>query len=130
MARWFKLLVTSFSVAVLVAAPTVGAWDPFNRSCDTGDGSRGSIACETATKPNGDPLSGPASVIARVTDLMAVITGLAAVIAIIIAGIRFITASGDANSINSAKNTILYAIIGLAVVVAARTIIVYVIKRL
>ena len=47
------------------------------------------------------------------------ILGVAAVIAIVIGGIRYTTSNGDASQIQSAKNTIMYAVIGLVVALMA-----------
>jgi len=51
------------------------------------------------------------------------VVGVAAVIMIIIGGLKYITSSGDSNNITSAKNTILYAIIGLVIVALAQFIV-------
>lgn len=45
--------------------------------------------------------------------------GVVAVIVMIVAGIRYATANGDSNQIQSAKNTMFYAIVGLVVVIIA-----------
>jgi hypothetical protein len=58
-----------------------------------------------------------------------VIVGVAAVIMIIIGGFRYITSSGDSASVNSAKNTILYAIIGLVIVALAQVIVRFVLNQ-
>ncbi len=50
------------------------------------------------------------------------IAGAIAAAYIVIAGINFITASGDANKINAARTTIIYACIGLAIIALARLI--------
>jgi len=42
---------------------------------------------------------------------------------IIIAGIRFATSGSDASSVQSAKNTILYAVVGLVVAFLAYAIV-------
>jgi len=47
------------------------------------------------------------------------LTGLAAVVIIISAGFRYTTSGGDAEAIKKAKNTILYAVVGLLVVAMA-----------
>lgn len=48
--------------------------------------------------------------------------GMVAVLAIIIGGLLYVMSNGDANNIQRAKNTILYAVIGLVVVLFAFTI--------
>lgn len=54
--------------------------------------------------------------------------GLIAVIFLIIGGIRYITSTGDSSRIKAAKDTILYAIIGLIVAILALPIANYVVK--
>ena len=48
--------------------------------------------------------------------------GVISVIVIIIAGFTMVTAAGDAEAIKKAKNSILYAVIGLVVILLAFTI--------
>ena len=74
---------------------------------------------------------GPASVnniVASVTKLISYIVGAVAVLVIIFAGFRFITSGGSNENTNSARNMILYAIIGLAVAVLAQLIVHYAIN--
>jgi hypothetical protein len=94
--------------------------------------------CEgnTATSPacddnNGEnPVSGSDGVIIKAVRLVAFLGGAAAVIMIIVAGLRMVLANGDSKSFASARNSILYAAIGLIVIVLAQTIIVFVINRI
>jgi quinol-cytochrome oxidoreductase complex cytochrome b subunit len=62
-------------------------------------------------------------------NLVYYVTGIVAVVVIIIAGIMYITSAGDQNSITRAKNMLLYAIVGLVVIVLAFTITQFVIGR-
>lgn len=55
--------------------------------------------------------------------------GIVAVIIIIIGGIRYVTSSGDASGVKSAKDTILYAIVGLIVVIMAAAITGFIIRN-
>lgn len=50
------------------------------------------------------------------------VAGIVAVIIIIVAGLSYTTSSGDAGKITRAKNMILYAVIGLVVIIAAYAI--------
>ena len=61
-----------------------------------------------------------------VVDILSWIVGIAAVIMIIIGGFKYVTSSGDSGSVTSAKNTILFAVIGLIVVVLAQVIVSFV----
>jgi uncharacterized membrane protein YidH (DUF202 family) len=53
-----------------------------------------------------------------------------AVLIIIIGGIRYATANGDSAQVKSAKNTILYAVVGLVVIIMATAITDFVIKNI
>lgn len=58
-----------------------------------------------------------------------IIVGLISVIMIIFGGLKYITSGGESNSVKGAKNTILYAVIGLVVVAIAEAIVQFVLKR-
>jgi hypothetical protein len=63
-------------------------------------------------------------------DLVSVVVGIIAVIMIIIGGIRFIVSDGDSGKVSTAKNTIMYALIGLILVAFAQTIVKFVLGRI
>ncbi len=75
--------------------------------------------------------SGPSveSTIALVVNILSVVVGVVAVIMIIVGGLKYITSGGDSNGISSAKNTILYAIIGLVIVALAQVIVKFVLNK-
>ena len=51
-----------------------------------------------------------------------IVAGIVAVIAIIIGGVRYTTSGGEASNIKAAKDTILYAVVGLVVIIMAAAI--------
>lgn len=80
--------------------------------------------------PNADT-TGPSidSTIATVVNILSLVVGVIAVIMVIIGGLKYITSSGDSNNISSAKNTILYAIIGLVIVALAQVLVRFVLNK-
>ncbi|MDX2776378.1 pilin [Streptomyces caniscabiei] len=58
-----------------------------------------------------------------IVNVMLYILGAIAVIMIVIGGIRYATSGGDSSSIKGAKDTILYAVIGLIVAILAYAIV-------
>lgn len=58
-----------------------------------------------------------------------VIVGLISVFMLIMAGLKYITSGGDSAGVGSAKNMILYACVGLVVVVLAQIIVGFVLNR-
>ncbi len=69
----------------------------------------------------------PDGIVKRVFDLMSWLTGLLAGIFIIVGAIRLITSGGNKDTIKSARNTVIYAVVGLAVIILANLIINFVI---
>lgn len=67
--------------------------------------------------------------IAQLLMYVYMVAGIVAVIVIIIGGIRYATSAGDSSSVQSAKNTIQYAVVGLVVVIAAAAITEFVIQN-
>lgn len=68
--------------------------------------------------------------ITNIINIMLYALGAIAVIMIIIGGIRYTTSNGDSNGIQSAKNTILYAVAGLVVAILAYAIVNFVVSNL
>lgn len=96
-----------------------------NQACK-GAGLDNGTSCDAQ---KGDSESKVSGTIKAIVDLLTIIVGIAAVIVIIVNGLRFITAGGDTNSINSARNGIIYAIVGLIVVAFAQIIVRFVLTR-
>lgn len=72
---------------------------------------------------------GVSSSISRAIDIFSWIAGIAAVIVVIVGGFKYITSAGDSNGVSSAKNTIMYALIGLVIVAFAQVIVKFVVKK-
>lgn len=69
------------------------------------------------------------NVIKQVVRILSSIVGIVSVIMIILGGFKYVTSGGDSSNVSSAKNTILYAIVGLIVVALAQVIVRYVLDR-
>jgi len=69
------------------------------------------------------------SIITTIINIFSVVVGVVAVIMIIVGGLKYITSGGDSGNITSAKNTILYAIVGLIVVALAQIIVRFVLAK-
>ncbi len=67
--------------------------------------------------------------VATVVNLFSVIVGVVAVLMIIVGGFRYITSGGDSGNVSTAKNTILYAIVGLVIVALAQFIVKFVLAK-
>lgn len=131
-----KNMITSllmiFSIvgfATLLLPHSVAAVDVLNPVCkDHADAS----ACQDNANQSasGNAIYGPDGVLTKVASLIAVIVGIASVFMIIVGGFKYITSSGDPGNAKSAKDTILYAVVGILVALAAQSIVVFVLSRL
>ncbi len=123
------ILSTSYAYAVDVVTPACQNADPNNLPTVCKDNA--SKNCPDPTVPCTDqPIFGPHGILTTIINLLSLALGVIAVFVIIIGGIKFITSSGDPASVTSARNTILYAIIALVVVLAAQAIVRLVLSRL
>lgn len=64
-----------------------------------------------------------------IVDGLLFILGAVSVIMIIIAGIGYTTSGGDATSVTKAKNTLMYAVVGLVVALLAYAIVDFVLSK-
>jgi hypothetical protein len=80
------------------------------------------------TKPAGAKTDLPA-LLKQVTNILLFIIGAISVIMVIVGGLRYVTSAGDSNSVNGAKNTILYAVVGLVVAAIAYAIVNFVVTK-
>lgn len=62
-------------------------------------------------------------IIRTVVNILSLVGGIAAVIMIIVSGLKYVTSSGDASNVSSAKNTMVYAIVGLIIIALAQVIV-------
>lgn len=125
------ILATGAFLSLLPVVPAMAATlDPFQEACDNvPEGAERPAACDTSDK---DPITGREGdgVLIKATNIVAFVTGVAAVITIIIAGLQYITAAGDPNKIGGAKQTIIFALVGIAIVMVARGVITFIVRRL
>jgi hypothetical protein len=121
------LLILSFAAFPLFPADSVSAQS--TDACLQG----GSIEdCAKAGVRQTDPAGSSTDVgevVQLIVNILSWIVGVVAVIMIIIGGLKYVTSGGDAGNVSSAKNTILYAIIGLVVVLLAQIIVRFVVDQ-
>lgn len=128
-----KLFITSL-VAALSIAPFVA---PALYHASAADASIGeNINCGASGSLDGtgcgnvsEGADQVSKTIKSVIQLFQVIVGLISVFMIIYGGLKYITSGGNDNAIKGARNTILYAVIGLVIVVIAQAIVSFVLNR-
>lgn len=115
----------ALSVAGVAAVPAYAV----DTTCDTAGGILGAANC---AKSDDQPteLFANGGIFQRITNILLFIIGAVSVIMLIIGGIRYTISQGDSAAVTSAKNTILYAVIGIVVALLAFAIVNYVLVSL
>jgi multisubunit Na+/H+ antiporter MnhB subunit len=70
---------------------------------------------------------------ARLDTILAVVFGLLgtiAILVIVVGGVRYIVSKGEPREMAQAKNTIIYALVGLAVCILAYSLVTFVISQI
>ncbi len=122
------LLLGLVTVLTLAAVAPVGAQAP--GACDDPVLRTKPPCTELADPLRNNPLVGPTGTLTNVTRIVSYLVGVASIIAIIIGGFKYVVSGGDSSGIQSAKNTILYAVVGIAIAASAQAIIIFVLNKL
>jgi hypothetical protein len=108
-----------------VASPAFAAagCDPNTLTIESG----ASCSQGTSAKTN---LFGNGGIFTTVANTLIFLVGAISVIFLIIGGLRYVVSNGDAKAVEGAKNTILYAIVGVVVAVISYALVAFVISAL
>ena len=123
-------------VVLLPAGPHAAAkaYNPFNGVDCSNNAAASSAVCQTSghTTVN-NPVTG---LILNIVNIIAYVAGAAAIIIIIVSALRFVTSGSDTSKggrvdddVVNARRSLVSALIGLAVIVLAKVIITYIVKR-
>lgn len=125
-----KKILTSLLLAITMAMPaaihatavSAAPVDPLNDVCKrvNANSSTNPSPCQDKNLNGGNPLYGPDGLLTKVVDIITIIVGLAAVLSIIYAGLRFITSGDNAEQVGQAREYVQYALIGLVLAAAAQ----------
>jgi hypothetical protein len=66
---------------------------------------------------------GVSSVVRAAVAVLSYIVGAAAVIMIVVSGLRYISSSGDSAKVTTAKSTLIYALVGVAIAALAQLLV-------
>ena len=113
-------LVVSLGFSAVLLAPASYAACSSASSCVTsGLSATGGTSSKTSIN----------AIIKTIVNVLLFIISAVSVIMIIIGGLKYTTSQGDSTSLTSAKNTILYAVIGLLVAMFAYAIVNFVVTH-
>jgi len=120
------LLAFGSGAVVLVSPVIVGAASTQTLTMQSGaDSAQGADQQGNAASLFGQ--GGQGGIFRTITNVLLFLIGAISVIMLIIGGIRYVVSGGDSTAVQNAKNTILYAIVGVVVAILAYAVVNFVI---
>lgn len=116
----FMIVLFSF----LSAPVRAQQFDPLGQVCENNPQA---IACQESRQgQNENPVN---SAGASVVNILSIAAGAIAIVVIIIAGITMTMSQGDSGKIKTARDAIIYSVVGLIVIFLARLIVLFIVDR-
>ncbi len=123
-----KLVTTAFLALSLVVGLGVVSLQPVLAAGGAGDLTlKKGVEAGKTDETDRELFEGEGSIFKTVINVLLFLIGAISVIMIIYGGIRYVTSGGDQGAVTSAKNTILYAVVGLVVAILAYAIVNFVV---
>lgn len=119
------LIIPALALVVGAVVPTLQPMAAYAQTTPA-DGLTGGASSAKGTGQSTD-LFGANGVFKTITNVLLYVIGAISVIMLIIGGIRYVVSGGDSNAVTAAKNTILYAVIGIIVAILAYAVVNFVI---
>lgn len=131
--RFITVAAVSLALTIPGAVPALVSTASAATITDNLCNSANSAAGDTTTSGCGNAGTGGGgtaigNLAATAVNIFSIVVGAVAVIMIIYGGFRYITSGGASENVSNAKNTIIYAIIGLVIVAIAQIIVHFVLN--
>jgi len=120
------LLTLAFTSLSFAAAPVLAQANVVDQCDDPGVSN--SPICQNIR--GSTSLFGQNSLFEGLLQLLIFVIGAIALIMIVVGGLKYVLSGGDSNATQSAKNTILYAVIGLVIAIIAQGLLTFVLNRI
>jgi type III secretory pathway component EscT len=115
----------ALATPLMAAAPASALFDSSKDSACRGLALTDSNGCKA--KSGALTLNG---ILKNIVNLLSILVGIVSVIMIIVGGFKYITSGGDSSNVQSAKNTIIYAVAGLVVVAISQGLVKFVLNKI
>ena len=102
---------------------------PAYAACSGSNTAKGQVQQGIGATGSDCDTDGVTSFVRTIVKILSIVVGIAAVIMIIVSGMKYITSGGDSGKVSSAKSTLIYAIIGLIIAALAQFLVHYVLTQ-
>lgn len=123
------MLLTPALVPAVASADSISDCVSQGSGISNALGANGGASCTAAPGSTTANVSSLNGIIKTIVNVFSIIVGVIAVIMIIVGGFKYITSGGDSGKVGSAKNTIIFAIVGLIIVALAQFIVHFVLNQ-
>ncbi len=123
------LFAMSLGLLFCFSAPALAAEDVFQDVCSKPNASSSTV-CKSKNLGGQNPIFGPQGVMTSVINIVSTIVGIVAFIMILVGGFKLITSGSNPQDVSKARETIIYAIVGLIIAALAQVIVQFVLKRI
>ncbi len=122
------LTLITFSFPALALSGTATAADVF-QTCN-GTASNTSVCKDAGNQGGNNGNNNPIiDIIKAAINVLSYIIGAAAIIGIVVSGIRMMMANGDSQAVASARSGLVYSLIGIAIVILAQALVAWVLSK-
>lgn len=129
----FGLLAAPVAIPLSVSADNIsnGICSGINSTTGTGSLNVTDSSNNGDSSCSGDTAAGNSlqKLFTLVVNIFSVVVGFIAVVMIIFGGVKYITSGGDSGNVSGAKNTIVFAIVGLVIVALAQVLVRFVLAK-
>jgi hypothetical protein len=122
-----KSLLLSCMVLCSLLIPVAGLQATAAAAC-SGSGAKEDVLHGIGETGSDCSTSGVNDTVSTAVEVLSVVAGIAGVIMVIAAGFRYITSGGDSGKVSTAKNALIYALVGLAIAALAQFLVHFVIN--
>jgi hypothetical protein len=126
-----RTILNMILMSILMLLPAVTFIEPvYAVSCGNSSAaqqvSKGINAVDNSSSCND---SGVQTAIHQAVNILSLVVGAAAIIVIIVSGFKYITSGGDSGKVGNAKNTLIYALVGLAIAALAQVLVHFILSQ-
>lgn len=120
---------TVFAATPVLAQVTPTSNNGINEACAENPTAAFCVDRSPGATPQANPLYGPNGLLTKAARIIAVVTGIISMFIISIAALRFINSQGDSQKVASARQALIFALVGLVIAASAQVIAVFILNQ-
>jgi hypothetical protein len=129
--RWYVIIfaITGLLMPIGLAAGQAAAVSAVS-NCGSDSAGGTPIVCQELNKGRTSTTNPLITVIGAAISVLAYVIGIAAVVGVVVSGLRLITSNGDAGGVASARSALTYSLVGIVVAIFAQFIVVFILDKI